>query len=1195
MSQATLGASVPPSMSAVPPSISVIITAFTFDRLPSIEETIDSLRSQTVAPLETLLVVDHAPELLEECKRRWPDVRVIANREGPGSCGGRNTGVADSKGEVVAFLDDDAVPGQDWIERLGSAYSDPRVLSVGGGVRPRWLTARPSWFPPEFDWIVGCAHSGMPKKLEPVRNVIIANMSVRRDAMIEVGGLRQEFSRIQKNAAGAEETDLCIRLNRRWPGGVVLFDPEAAVEHFVPEERTELRYFISRCFAEGRSKAALTRMVGPDSGLSAERSYVRHTLPLGVLRNLGRLARGDLTAGSRAVMIVAGLAVTVAGYLTTPRTRIDPENGGADDKPGNPVPPSPDFAPVRMDEVELSVPLPELPAGSSRFGAPFASSLCLVRLHGRPLGMIRVDIPAGGLPAEDLARRISAELGDRVSSHLLADGLPPAEVNRDGLEAPGTPACVAETERLLSDPPSVAVVICTRNRPESVRVTLRSILASDYPDERREVIVVDNAAEADPSIAVAAEEAGERVPVRVIHEPVPGLSNARNCGLRAADVEIIVFADDDVEVDRHWLKALVAPFRQDERVGATSGLTLPGAMDSPVQLWTEGFGGRVRPLDRRRFDLAEPPPDRPLFPFTVGEFGAGRNMAFRRKLLDRLGGFDPALGPGTIAHDGDDIETLLRLILAGHAVVHDPAAIVYHAHPDDYGELEDRVWGYGIGLTACLTKAVLDRPSLLIDLGRKLPRGIAFAISPSSEKNRGRQPDFPRSLARRELAGMAYGPIAYLRSRRASRRTRRPMTPSGEPPSRLRVLIVSDEYKPVIGGAARSAELLSHHMAGLGHQIAVATAWQPETAANEMDGPVEVHRLRDTTSHFPWLSEDPQRHHAPPFPDPEAVAGLRRLLEEFEPDLVHAYGWMANSTAAAMVGREIPLLISARDYGNVCANFTLVREGSLCSGPGPAKCLSCSAKTYGAAKGTVAAASVFGSRPLLRRKVTAVHSVSSFISGFMDTHLHVPGALSVTIPNFHEEETGDPDREILEKLPSEPFILFVGHLRGYKGIHQLLGAYERLLEPPPLVLVGTKGPDTPSEFPSGVTVLTYVPHATVMAMWDRALFGVFPSIAPEALGNVVHEAMSKGRATIGTRPGGHEDMIVEGETGLLVPGGDTDSLTTAMSRLLADSELREMLGRNARERAKIFTPEVVMPQLENLYYDTIRHFEQSRS
>ena len=253
----------------------------------------------------------------------------------------------------------------------------------------------------------------------------------------------------------------------------------------------------------------------------------------------------------------------------------------------------------------------------------------------------------------------------------------------------------------------------------------------------------------------------------------PGSRTPATAGWGSPAGEIVVFADDDVEVDREWLATLAAPFREDDRVGATSGLTLPGALETPVERWTEGFGGRDRKIAVHRFDLDEPPPDRPLFPFTVGDLGAGRNMAFRRELLQGLGGFDPALGPGTLAHDGDDIEALLRVVMAGHAVVHDPAAIVWHAHPDDFGELRDRVWGYGIGLTACLTKAILDRPSLLFGLLRKLPRGIAFAISPSSEKNAGRQRDFPRQLVRRELLGMAYGPLAYGRSRLRLRGRRR--------------------------------------------------------------------------------------------------------------------------------------------------------------------------------------------------------------------------------------------------------------------------------------------------------------------------------------------------------------------------------------------------------------------------------------
>jgi glycosyltransferase involved in cell wall biosynthesis len=413
----------------------------------------------------------------------------------------------------------------------------------------------------------------------------------------------------------------------------------------------------------------------------------------------------------------------------------------------------------------------------------------------------------------------------------------------------------------------------------------------------------------------------------------------------------------------------------------------------------------------------------------------------------------------------------------------------------------------------------------------------------------------------------------------------------------LRALIVTDSHPPLIGGANRSVELLSRHLAALEHSVVVATAWQEGLPAIEEAGGVQIHRIRDLSSRMRWISEDPYKHNPPPFPDPEAVLGLRRLIRDFRPDLVHAYGWLAHSTAAALGRKGAPLLISARDYGNICAVRTLVREGSVCDGPAPVKCLHCASSNYGLVKGAVAAGSVLGAGPLLRRRVTAVHSVSNYVARRMDRHLHVPGALSVVIPNFHEETAGEPvDEELLGRLPKRPFILFVGAFRRIKGIEELLAAYRRLDGPPPLVLVGTRAPDTPETFPpAGVTMIEEVPHATVMAMWERALFGVLPTKAPEALGNVVHEAMSKGRAMIGTRPGGQEDMIEHGETGLLVPGGDIDALAEAMARLIADPGLRERIGVKARARARAFTPEVVVPQFEKLYYDTVAHFGEMRA
>jgi glycosyltransferase involved in cell wall biosynthesis len=321
------------------PSISVVVCAFTAERLGVMTEAVDSLRAQAYAPHEVILVIDHAPELLAEVRERWPDLKIVANREKQGLSGARNTGVAEAEGDVVAFLDDDAIAAPDWLARLAAAYADPAVLGAGGTVRPRWVEGKPGWFPPEFDWVVGCTHSGMPQELAPVRNLVGANMSFRRRPLLEVGGFSHDLGRVGTLPVGCEETDLSIRIHQRWPEAEIVYDPEAAVDHVVPSARGRVRYFLDRCRAEGRSKAVLTGMVGSEDGLSSERSYVRRTLPLGFFRDLGDALRGDLAGFGRAAMIVTGLAATSVDYLRVRGGLAKPDGGGGEgrDADGGPL------------------------------------------------------------------------------------------------------------------------------------------------------------------------------------------------------------------------------------------------------------------------------------------------------------------------------------------------------------------------------------------------------------------------------------------------------------------------------------------------------------------------------------------------------------------------------------------------------------------------------------------------------------------------------------------------------------------------------------------------------------------------------------------------------------------------------------------------------------------------------------------
>ncbi len=408
----------------------------------------------------------------------------------------------------------------------------------------------------------------------------------------------------------------------------------------------------------------------------------------------------------------------------------------------------------------------------------------------------------------------------------------------------------------------------------------------------------------------------------------------------------------------------------------------------------------------------------------------------------------------------------------------------------------------------------------------------------------------------------------------------------------MKILLVSDAYPPVIGGATRAAQQLGRQLRLRGHEVSVATAWQRGLPAREDDGGVDVHRLRGLVSRVPAFSSDPVRYTPPPFPDPELCWRLRRLIRETQPKLVHSYGWLTYSCLPALWGTGIPLLLAVREYGNVCAVRTLIRYdagGQACSGPDLEKCLRCAVSFYGRPKGTVAVASVLGQRGILRRRTDAVHSVSRFCESMIERHLMDGKAVPTRIlPDFREDNgEGPPDAEILDRLPSQPFILFVGSFRRCKGDELVIEAYTRLADPPPLVMVGARSAEPLPRFPRGVVPLIDVPHATVMAIWERALFGACPSVVPEALGNVVHEGMSRGKAVIGTRPGGHEDMIEDGKNGLLVPSGDVEALREAMQRLVASPAERERLGAQARARAQDFTAERVIPEIENFFQETV--------
>ncbi|WP_280714794.1 glycosyltransferase family 2 protein [Kitasatospora sp. MAP5-34] len=293
----------------MPATLSVAICAYTLDRWDDLCAAVESVLAQRRPPDELLLVVDHCPELARRAVECLPStVRVVDNRQQQGLSGGRNTAVAVANGEVIAFLDDDAVADADWTTRLLAGYRGPEVLGVGGLVRAWWETGRPGWFPAEFDWVVGCSYTGLPESGSAVRNFIGANMSFRRAEVLAAGGFRLDLGRVGTRPSGCEETELCIRITARNPGSVLRYEPGAAVRHHVPRQRTTWAYFRSRCYAEGGSKAVVARHRGTGPALASERRYLWRVVPVALARSL---LHAELRT---AAALCAGVGTTVAGY-----------------------------------------------------------------------------------------------------------------------------------------------------------------------------------------------------------------------------------------------------------------------------------------------------------------------------------------------------------------------------------------------------------------------------------------------------------------------------------------------------------------------------------------------------------------------------------------------------------------------------------------------------------------------------------------------------------------------------------------------------------------------------------------------------------------------------------------------------------------------------------------------------------------
>lgn len=359
--------------------------------------------------------------------------------------------------------------------------------------------------------------------------------------------------------------------------------------------------------------------------------------------------------------------------------------------------------------------------------------------------------------ADVVLDRFAEAIGSRLASRPLPTA---AELAASGVGIdPGDTDWIRSREELLADPPPVSVVLCTRNRAQRIPAVLEHLARQEYPSF--EVVLVDNAPSDD---AVRRVVPPEGLSYRYVLEPRPGLSWARNAGTAAAEGRLLAFLDDDEVPDPWWLAEMVRGFRATADVGCVGGMILPAAVATQAQDWFEQKGGHSK---GRGFDPAvfrRGGPQSPLYPLPA--FGAGGNMAFRAEVLADIGGFDVALGSGTPARAGEDTYAFTRVLLAGHAMVYQPSALVRHEHYADLAGLHQQLYGYGVGLTAYYAALLRRDPQVLPQLLRLLPAAVRELRGAGSVTDAPTRPmtAVPGELRRARLEGMARGPFAYVRS-----------------------------------------------------------------------------------------------------------------------------------------------------------------------------------------------------------------------------------------------------------------------------------------------------------------------------------------------------------------------------------------------------------------------------------------------
>lgn len=757
--------------------------------------------------------------------RPWPFAlrSVVPATRGAG--GARNAGAAQARGERLVFLDDDIIVAEGFLKaHLEAGGGDPNAVVVGYSAP---VTRRKGWFEQGLHswWHELFTDMERPGRRFGYTDLLSGNFSLARSLFDRIGRFDESFAcredyelgyrlvhagaelRFCREAAGDhhDNSDLARSLRRAQAEGAA--DARLALKH--PEvfprlmlsrltapfwSATTLRRAIFRWRKVGDLARIVALALMAPLRLAGARTLwerLHHSVRFYSYYRGAAVALGDEAAfwkAARAVPQTSSRTIDLDvedGQATLEQRMIDERPDGfvlrcADwivaEAPAVPglEPPRPHHLRVYLEAtkeqwsqaVAAAKALPPLPApslvplgqyasaqpGSPALGAgevdiadwsvsPAVDTLTLparllVRRRGTPLDWIHLE-PAPG--SDRWAAIRSAILHKKAIRQALL-----------------WERAVPEANPLAEAPPPspVTVVICTRDRTDNLRRCLEAVRQLDYPDF--EVLVVDNAPQTDETEKLVRTMPG----VRYVREDRPGLDWARNRGIAEAGAPLVAFTDDDTRVDRHWLTALNEAFAQPE-VMAVTGLVTPMSLDTPARQYFElvygGMGKGFAPRWWRRAQIGD------VGLLWASGCGVGANMAFRRSIFARIGGFDPALDVGTVTRGGGDIEMFHRLLAAGHMLVYQPGAIIWHEHRADFAaltrQLEDNGSGFVAYLLACARNRTVGRVAIVKFVLQDWIRGwlVSRMIRPGVHR---------RAMVIAEIRGALRGVNCYRKARK---------------------------------------------------------------------------------------------------------------------------------------------------------------------------------------------------------------------------------------------------------------------------------------------------------------------------------------------------------------------------------------------------------------------------------------------